>query len=171
MSDKTTSLTYDQLTAEEQIYMLEFILPESARQVMIANEITAYTDFVPPELQKERPRVEIMFMVGQGKGMFPRPVNGIPVEVAWMGSFQFILITEANMATHSRFVSKVRALMHRIGPMINNVQPMQNHKLQPFSIDAGTSSTFKSEEGFYQTALGLNVNISVQDNAWQLIAT
>jgi hypothetical protein len=168
MSDKTTSLTYDQLTNEEKVYMFEFIFPESVRLIMQDRQITAYTDFVPPELQKERPRAEIVFIPAAGQSRFRR-VNGIARESAWAGSFQFTLITAPDMAIHGRYVSKIRALIHQLYDLINMADPMSNHKLQEFSIDSGTSGTFKADEGYYQTIINLAVNVSIQDNAWTLI--
>ncbi len=174
MSDKATSLTYDQLSNRERVYMFEFILPEAIRAVMSVAEITAYTNFVPPELQLERPRVEISFVTGAGQGRY-HPVQ--LKESAWKGQFTLQLITGADMAVHGRFVSEVRRLMHGPASSFNETAPMVNHNFRPpvdsvscsCFMDQGSTPVMKSQDGYYQTNLVYETDFAIQDNAWALL--
>ncbi len=174
MSDKATSLNYADLSNPEKVYMFEFIFPEAIRAVMAAAQITAYTNFVPPELQLERPRVEISFVPGAGQGRFhPTQLK----ESAWKGQFTLQLVTGADMAVHGRYVSAVRRLMHGPASVFNEVQPMANHSFRPpiasesssCFMDSGSTPVMKPEEGVYHTTLVYDVDFSIQDNAWELL--
>lgn len=165
MSDKATALTYDQLTNTEKLYMFEFIFPEAVRLVLKDREITAHTNFVPPELQKERPRAEIIFIPGSGRNIWAL-INGEKRECAWSGQFLLHIITAADEAIHARYVTKLRSLMHGIGTLVNNTPPMQFHKIQEFFRDAGTSEKIQPEDGAYQTSLAYDIDFSIQANAW-----
>lgn len=175
MSDKATSLTYDKLSPEERVYMFEFIFPEAIRAVMAAAEITSYTNFVPPEFQLERPRVEISFVAGAGQGRWhPTQLK----ESAWKGQLTLNVVTVADMSIHGRFVSEIRRLMHGPASDFNEVPPMAFHRFSPpvdsescsCFIDSGSTSVMKSEDGYYLTTLGFEVDFSIQDNAWELLA-
>lgn len=165
-----TLIAYDDLSAQEKVYMFEFIFAEAARIVLDDAAVPSYTNFVTPELQKDRPRVEITFMTGEGKGEF-RYVNGLALESAWAGSYSFDVITEPRMDLHGRFLSKVRYNIHRLSPSINNIDPMKFHKLQRFSIDGGTTNAIHAEEGYFLSTIKLNCNVSIQDDAWALLNT
>jgi hypothetical protein len=56
--------------------------------------------------------------------------------------------------------------MHGIADEINSVEPMQYHKLQPFFMDAGTSSKTEPQEGYFMTTLQFDTHFSIQANAW-----
>ncbi len=172
MSDKTTSLTYGQLSNAERVYMFEFIFPEALRAIFAAAQVTSYTNFVPPELQKERPRVEIAFVTGAAQGRY-HPVQ--LKESAWKGQFTLQLITGADMAVHGRFVSLIRSLMHASASSFNETEPMVNHSFRPpiesgsCFMDQGSTPTMKAEDGYYQTNLVFEVDFAIQNNAWDLL--
>jgi hypothetical protein len=169
MSEPENILTYEGLTGEQRIYMVEFLLPEAVRSVMADNGITAYTQFVSPELQKQRPRCELWFTLGPGQGRFIQ-VNGVPRETAWKGRLHAICITESNNTIHSAYVVRVRSLLHGIADAVNNVLPvMENHKVQPFFRDGGTSSRMDTQDGYFLTELSFDLDFSVQEYAWDLI--
>lgn len=167
MSEQITSLNYEDLTPEQKVYMFEFIFPEALRLVFAAMDLTAYTNFVPPQLQKERPRAEIIFIPGAGKGVI-NPAS--QRESAWSGNFKVDLITAPDIALHAAYVSKVRSRLGNIVPEINAVPPMENHAIAYPLRDGGTSAAYASERGDFMTTLIYELDFSIQATAWALLA-
>lgn len=170
MGDQQLALTYGQLTSEQKVYLFEFIFSEALRQVLSDAEFDAWTAYVVPDFQKERGRVEVIFVPGPGQGIW-KMINGEPRERAWKGQFVLHAITQIDQVQHGIYVGQLRTLMAKAGSLINGTDPMQFHKLQPFFMDAGTSAVLTSDDGYYMTTLNYNVDFSIQDNAWALLTT
>jgi hypothetical protein len=121
------------------------------------------------DFQKERPRVEISFTVGPGQGQFrPLVVDGVevPVETSFKGSYTLDVITGVDIAIHAAYRTQIRYQMHARLLSVNGTPPMTLHQIQRFQRDAGTSPTFKSEEGYLRSILKFDIDFSIQDDAW-----
>jgi len=170
------------------LYDFRNVLETALQAVFTANQVTAFTtqDFgktkddgkgnqVPViDFQRARPRSEITFTEGPGRGQFrPLIVEGqeTAVETSFSGTFTIHCITEAKIQIHAAYVVMVRYLMHTMVPRINGVDPMVYHRVHSFVKDASTSPTFEPENGVFQTQLRFEVDFSIQDDAWETIAT
>lgn len=130
-----------------------------------ANEANGYTLI---EFQKPRPRTEITFVPGAGAGQFAAQViSGIemPMETCWSGQLKLDLITDANIQSHAAYRTFIRYLIHSQLRSLNGNQ-LQQHKIQEYYRDGGTSPLMKSENGYFRTTLLFELNLSVQDYAW-----
>lgn len=164
------SLTYDQLTPEQQLYFFEFLLAEAVRSVMEDNEVKAVTNFTAFDFQKDRPRAEITFLLGMGNQRYFPLSDTDARESAWKGTFIIDCLTAAENLIHAAFVVKVRSLMHRIIPLINEVKPtMQYHRVKDWIRDGGTSVVSKPEEDYYQSTLTFDIDFSIQSDGWALL--
>ncbi len=168
-------LTYAALTPEQKVFMFNFIVEEAAKVVFEASELTAYTSFVSPKFQKQRPRCEHVFVLGPGqlrwapRASLPAALATEKIESAYKGMLEVSAITAADQLIHSAFCTKVRALMMNFKSRVNNVSPMVQHKVQLITA-AGESPTYESETGVYQTKLQFNLDLSIQATAWELLA-
>ncbi len=163
----------------QDIYDFEGIVEGAISAVFIDGGVTALTSISDPELQKERPRVEVVYSHGAGMNRFVMVTSdGSPAiaddpypfrrESAWRGSLKIDVITEANPVAHRAFRSKVRSMMANIWTAVNETH-LPNHKLQ-FASDGGTTPTYDSTKGFYVSSLLYNTDLSVQADAWSLLA-
>ncbi len=162
------------MTNEEKVYSFETIFPAALKAVLVAAGLKAFTIEDVPDLQKDRPRAEVFFSVGQGQGVFRQLlVDGdpYPVETSWVGSYEIIAVTEDDPAVHLNFLANIRKAMFTAGGKINGTDPMTLHKLQPFLRDAGTVTNWTPQDGSVHSRLSFEVNFSIQDDAWELIAT
>lgn len=113
--------------------------------------------------------MEIMFTAGAGQNQRPylRDIQQ-ERETAWKGQYRLDLITEAKATVHNDYRTKIRSLMHGLPYQINETH-LPYHKLQ-FLVDAGTTPTLDSREGYYMTVMIFDVDFSIQANAWALLA-
>lgn len=152
------------------IYDLEQALEKAIAAVYESNQIAAYTSQTAPELQKKRPRVEIVATIGAGQGQFithPQ-YRGVECETAWAVAFTIRAITAAGVEVHNAFRTQARYLAHTLRGVINDGAYMKNHYLNS-CMDSGTSPTYEPQQGDYQTDLTFTGGLSVQRNAWQLL--
>lgn len=168
---------------EYLLYDFERVLEKATRAVFVAVEIKAFTTYAVPksgdsaiddqletyDLQKDKPRAEIMFTPGAGQGHF-KLVNSVERETCWKGQLRIDIVSEDDMRIHSALRVKVRALMHGFRELVNSVEPMQYHKVQ-FCADAGSTPALQIQEGELVTTMLFDIDFSVQDDAWALITT
>lgn len=165
------------------VYDFESVL-ERTLQTLFNNElITSFTcqDFgamkddgkgnqVPViDFQKDRPRVEILFTAGAGQGQFrPLTVDGVevPVETSFKGQYRLDIVTAADIKIHAAYRTLIRYLLHTQLLSVNGVDPMTLHRIHRFQMDAGTSPTYKPDEGTLRTILTFDIDFSIQDDAW-----
>lgn len=121
------------------------------------------TTLTAPQFQSDRPRVEIMCVLGAGQGRW-KSVEGITRETSWDAQYLLALITNDDIAIHTSYRSTLRATMHQITGLNETYLPL--HKIQPFFLDGGTSPVVKPQEGDMVSRMVFNIKVSVQDNAW-----
>ena len=135
-----------------------------------ANEAAGYSLL---DFQLDRPRVDIMFTPGAGAGQFTNKVIGgveMPVETSWSGQFKIDLVTEPNAILHAAFRTLCRYIMHTQLLSVNG-NALLLHKIQDFPKDGGTNPVMKGEEGAFVTSIIFDVDFSIQDDAWDSLAT
>lgn len=157
------------MSAETDIYSFEQIFEDALKAVFTAREVKAFTSQDTPDFQKDRPRVEVVFIPGPSQGQY-KTVGGNFRQTSWKGQFQLRLVTEASAQVHNAFRAVIRSIMHGVGAAINETPPMDKHKLQPFFADAGTSPRYQPEEGTYETNMIFECDFSVQNSAWAALA-
>lgn len=179
-------------TAIAAVYDFPFIFENALKAILTDLDIRAYTSQLVPQTgdpvqdaalvaagyelldyQRDRPRAEIEFISGAGAGIFREiNVDGNPMEVetSRAGQYHVACITRADIRIHSAFVCSLRFYLQTLRIRINGIT-LQNHTLQPFAKDGGTSTKTEPEKGTFQTVLILDVNFSVLDDAWAQIET
>lgn len=177
------------MSAINDIYNFERVFEVALKNVLTAANVKAFTsqlvastgnaeqdaalvaqgwDFL--DFQKDRPRAEIFFTPGAGRGqLIPHPLTGEETETAWKGSYTIRLITAADMVIHAAFRTQVRYLLHRLRGDLNAVAPMTLHSLN-FLADQGTSPVIEPQQGDFQTTMQFEIDFSIQGNAWPLLA-
>lgn len=174
------------------VYNFEAIFEKALQAVFLSADIKSYTSqfvartgdslidnaavaagFQLLDFQKDRPRVEIFFTPGAGQGLWRElGVAGAttPVECAWAGQYRLEIVTAADIRVHSAFVVAVRFVMQTLQCRLNN-SGLTFHAIAPFYKDGGTSPTIKAESGSFQTTMMFEINFSIQDDAWETIAS
>lgn len=157
------------------------------------NDISAISTQNPRKLRRDRPRVEVLYVHGSGRQQMVL-VGGTTIEYrrerAWNGQLKLELVTDADIQLHTAFRCQVRSLMAAFWLNINakpgDITPwsygplgkplvlppggrLRNHKLQ--SAGDGGTSPVMSGQGYLQTTMLYDVDLSVQDNAWALLNT
>lgn len=166
--EKTVALVYDNLTPAEKIYSFEFIFAEALRLAFEQDGISSYNMFVLPEFQRDRARVEIVFVPGQGQNI-RRKIDYAFRECAWKGEYQLAVITKPDPAEHARYLALIRNFMAGAQSLINDTDMMHYHTIQHFSHDNGTSTRIATEDGYFVTNLNFGIDFSIQGNGWSLI--
>lgn len=140
---------------------------DSAADAALVAEGWSIIDF-----QKDRPRVEIFATRGAGKGQYiPHPqFPKVECETAWDIKIELFLVTAADMRIHVANQVMVDYLMAAARGSINAVAPLTRHYLAQFT-DGGTSPVEKPQEGVFTTRFNFSSMISVQADAWSLLAT
>lgn len=158
------------MSAESNIYDFSGQIEPAIKAVFTDAEVKAFTAQEAPQFQKERPRVEVVFVKGQGRGQWFRvPGETAPRETAWQGALNLAAISSPDIATHNAFCVKIRNIMATIGQQINgNTLPF--HKIQNFFVSGGETPSYTVEDGVYRTDISYNVEVSVQNNAWMALA-
>jgi hypothetical protein len=173
------------------IYGVKKVAEQALAVYFAANGIKAYTSIAQPstgdaaadaalvaegwsiiDFQKDRPRVEIFATRGAGKGIYiPHPqFPAVECETAWDINFELLLITAADMRIHLANQVMVDYLLGAARGSINGVAPLTRHYLAQFT-DGGTAPVEKPEEGVFQTRFNFSSMISIQRDAWSLLAT
>lgn len=170
------------------VYDFENVLESGLKTLFETVQIKAFTtqDFgatkddgngnqVPViDFKKDRPRAEIGFVTGAGQGQFrPIIVDGteVPVETSFKGRYTLDIFTAPDIKIHSAYRTYIRYFMHTKLIGLNGVAPMTLHKIQNFQRDSGTSPIFKSEDGYMRSTLVFDIDFSIQDEAWETIAS
>lgn len=178
------------MSPEQILYNFENAVEPAVARVFVGAGLIAYTangkiladgtvdpiDQATPDLsqvlQKDRPRVEIMFTLGAGKLRWHLIKDSDPVENAvetmWGASLAVDLITEADPVRHFDWLSLVR----RICPTIQQVNgtTLLYHKIHGPIRYAGESHAYNGKDGYFLTKTNLNFDFSIHADGWALIA-
>jgi hypothetical protein len=164
------SATQAQLTA---VYDLENIVPSAVSTVLAAPPIglVVATYASTNELQKARPRVEILW-ANMGESV---PRRSIPVQyesgvvlinAAYKGQLHCSVITDSadsDKVIHQNYVTNLRWYIPQLGGLCN-ATILPTHKLQ-FQREGGTAFMHKTDDGFTVSTITFDVDVSIQQDA------
>ena len=158
--------------AAEELYDFEKIVPAAVKAMFNANNLTASTIDDDPELQKARPRVDVVFKV-LGEATPKRLAvldDGSKRTSCFRGELKLHVITGADIAGkshHSTYRSLVRALVGGLQDSLNGSY-LARHKIQ-FVTSGNEETGIRTQDGFQQTTFPFVVDISIQNDAWHLL--
>lgn len=133
--------------------------------------VSAFSSQVPPQFQKNRPRVEFEVQIGGGKRQWaPTELSGLETEVehCFGVTIRALIVTEADMVTHTAFRCTVQHAMARLPALVNGVT-LINHYLSPRMFFGGAVDYIAPEKGAYRTDITYSGDISVHADAWSKI--
>lgn len=161
--------------ADVDIYDFENILPKAVASVFSAAGLTVYTAASNPELQKTRPRVEVIFKLGTA---FSPPVidpatvvNGAGLNsgrnMGWNGTLNIHAITDADAPgklVHAQYRAMVRAIAGGLMGQING-NNLPFHKLQNLQEESQTHG-IREADGYEQSTITFSAAFTIQFGAW-----
>lgn len=131
--------------------------------------IATYTAANDPELQRERPRVEVELEPATAAGRL-KPASdkliagGNLREQAYTATMNVRVITEANVATHRAFLAEVQYLCDAIVPALFATDLMPYHRVARVQATGG-SVDYTPQDGIYNTQLTYEIEFSVLASA------
>jgi Ser/Thr protein kinase RdoA (MazF antagonist) len=183
-------------TIEDQVYQFETVFETAIAQVLASQLFTVYTpsndeflteeftaahpDLVPylpngQEFQKHRPRIEAVFVLGAGKGHLHiinpkrKPVSGSMPETSYNARIEFAAVTESKAQIHRAYLAKLRRNMDTIREALNETSHLQYHSIQQLR-PSGSSSTYQTEDGYYETGLVYELDFCIRQDAWTALS-
>ena len=157
--------------ADQDVYDFETVIATAVAAFLVAAGITASTQADDPVFQQKRPRTSILFKTGSATIPLQQAGPNQKNIGAYKGQLELTNLTGTEAAagklTHAAYKSTVRRIMET-GPFlaaINNATLLPYHKIQ-LIYPAGSTQTFKPEEGFEMSALSYAVDFSLNANAW-----
>lgn len=169
--------------ADIDIFDFETILPAACKQALLdAGDLTVLGQSLPmnvwiisdpPEFQKLRPRVEIVYR-SSGESN-PRRIVFLPDGTkrgsAFNGELKIHAITDADVpgkAFHAAYRAAVRERLARLQDSVNGVTLLL-HKIQ--WLEPGNEQTgIRTADGYQQTTFPFQVMLSIQADAWAQLA-
>jgi len=160
------------MSAETDIYDVEGAI-EAAAKALFPDQVKVYTPGGDVELQKVRPRFEVIAVLGAWTGKRLTAAVGATTlvqtrECAWEFKLQVEVITESAIKVHREYVAKGRAIMARFCPAVNGVS-LLNHQIMHPVATLSSSPTYKDADGFYRTTLTYSGKVSVQNDKWDAL--
>lgn len=155
------------MTAIEQIYDFEGSFERPIRDLFASAGITAVTRYeAATELQKVRPRVEILFVTGTEAETF-HIIDGIRRNCAWNGTLTIAVITDHDerKETHAAFRSQVRYICSRIRHTLFDDNAMPFHAVNRF-VGQQSTYTFDAENGVSTTTIPFAVHFNIRNSVW-----
>lgn len=153
------------MPTEAQIYEFEIAIPRIVQTVFEAGDIIAWTAADDPALQRERPRVELVFQVGPATDHLQTvtldTVTGCLVHDSYTGVLMISAYTKADYAEHIAYLAKIRAVASRLIYM----ETLDFHEIYAVT-PAGTTAAIQPEEGVYEARLQYNLGFCVKHDQW-----
>lgn len=162
------------------IYDIESAVENGIASVFSDAEVKCYTPLDSLTMQRERPHIEAMCVIGAGNQRFVviDPDTGEAIsqssdeswkyrrESAWDCTINLSLITDADITLHRDFMSSVRNILHSLWLGINNTTTMQRHCFY-FVRDGGASPLMMDQDkGYFRTDFNFQGKVSIQADAW-----
>ena len=157
------------------VFDFETIIAGAFADILNGLGIAAATPETVNKLQKPRPRIECIFKVSAGRKQFTTE-NGNVRETAWGGALRLQIITDAsedNKKMHRLLLATLRYL-NPLLPALLNRTALPNHVINNVRtppLDAGTSLTIQTAEGYWATLVDWEMDFSINANAWALLTT
>lgn len=151
------------------LYDFETAIEGAVKTYLTENSLKAYVSSDDPELQRERPRVEIVCNVGAMTDH--RSTHNTEYRPdTYVGTVTLTVITDSTASTHSQFRAGVRYLMGAVESALSDDANGVNERLPLHSInrfvEAGTSPTYKADEGSYESQIVFEIHFNIRPAAW-----
>jgi hypothetical protein len=156
------------------LYAVGGLTAWTSRGEVTIDEVTKKVKIIDGDpMQKDRPRVEVIFTRGAGRMQWHPGDNTAPygsdVESAWRGNVSITLVTDPRGSVHFGLLPTVRRITAGIPAALNEVQ-ITTHKIQWPLIETGETHRYdRSQGGYFATTITLTFDFSVQKNAWPLL--
>lgn len=156
------------------IYDFEGNVPDMIAVAFTAAGQNALTVNTPPDVQKLRPRSELVFRPGPAAS--PPRIMIVPgwgrVVAAHTGELEIASITDPSdtgKATHSQYRALIRRLMD-----LDNVRNAVNLPSSPYQLDfitpTGSTQIMKTEDGYEVSRLTYHIQFSIKQSAFNQLA-
>lgn len=168
MQAETFNQVYDYETAIESAIEDLFLLEGFAADAV-------WTPASNPELQKNRPRIEIYCASGQETGHMHSDADGTIRPDTFSGNLALRIVSNslAESATtqeHATYRAAVRNVMAKSRRLLVANAAAADDILPYHSIldvvEAGTSASYQSEDGYYESTISYNIKINIRPAAW-----
>jgi hypothetical protein len=150
----------------EDLYNFDGI-EEGTRAVFEAANMVAYTRQNAATLEKETERIEIRYRLGGATGHFRVMADGSKRPDAWDGQLLLQVVTPcAANDHHTRQVALARSVAANLEALLNKDGVLPYHWINDIPMDAGTTPTIKTEDGYEYTTLTYNLPVCIRSEAW-----
>lgn len=159
------------------IYDFETVIPDGVAAIFRAAGFTVYTLSSDPEIQKARPRVDIVY---RHRGNAPGPrlaklSDGTQRVSAFIGELFIYAITDCDppgKRAHSVFRARVRDLLAQLPYLLSTEPlPLPYHKIYFPPVSETEDHGLREKDGFEQTSFSWTFNFCVRETAWALLET
>jgi hypothetical protein len=176
----------------KDIYDFEGVVESAAQSVLQELGLTAATTLDLPQFQKDRPRVEIKFVLGRGNNRFVYidPTTGVNAAVdpsvaagktgkdlytmrresAWDFELYLYAISEFDIVKHIEYRTQVRAVAAIFWTLMNMVK-LTRHSIELNEDQGNSEPTVAPDKSYIKTQLRFSGKISVQADAWPALVT
>ena len=158
----------------DQVYDIETAIEAAFKSFFTAQEIPCYVTNDIAEIQKSRPRVELMYQHGSEIGhnstasTYYRPDT-------FAGGLTVAIVTNAkddNTGTieHSQFRARVRNIMAKSRTAFKADADAEN-ALLPYHcvldvVESGTSPGYEPQDGYYISRISYEIKTNIRPDAW-----
>jgi hypothetical protein len=168
-----------QATTFSQVYDYETAIESALEDLFLLEGFAAESVWTPasdPELQKNRPRIEIYCASGQEDGHVYRNADGTSIRPdTFSGNVALRIVSNslAESATtqeHAAFRASARNVMAK-ARLLLVANAAAEDDILPFHsildvVEAGTSASYQSEDGYYESTISYNIKINIRPSAW-----
>ncbi len=161
------------MITEKDIYDFETAIENAAATSLTAAGLTTLNTTSSIDLQKSRPRVELMFVNGAGRNQWFTPPALIPTsiyagrrETAWRGQMKVGVVTASDFKVHSSFRATARAKIHGIVIGMNKALPL--HCVEMI-YDRGCSVVQKPQDDEFLTSMIFEIDFCIRATSWALV--
>ena len=157
-----------------QIYDYEKAIESAVQAILIDGGVSAYTSFSEPEMEKDRPRVEIEFQTGTATG-HRATSDSVYRPDSFTGICSITVVTNTSdnaggAQAHSEYRSLVRFVCAQIETTLTDDAAgggtlLPYHSVNRF-IENGTSPTIHHDSGVLASQINFDVHFNIRPDAW-----
>jgi hypothetical protein len=159
--------------AAEDIYDFEVLVPRAIKALFTARGIEAFNIEDETDFQNKRPRVEIKLeMKGEvSPKRYKILSDGSQRASCFRGDLQFWAISDTSTAgrvSHSALRANIRDIAASMQRDLNDGAALPYHHI-PLVVAGNEETGIRSTDNYIQTTFPFTLDISIQDDAWQLL--
>ena len=178
----------------QDVYNFENVFEPACAKLLTTRGLTVFTaagktvlnpdgsfSIAAPDLQRDRPRVEIVFTKGSSSGKLaivsPGDDYDLHRQQAWLGNFDFSCVTDIQTDVHFQYVAEVRNLLATLAYQMNaadgdgNKIYLPNHHMHHPCVESGEQHRYDTKSKFFVTSIRLSFQFSILPSAWALLST